>query len=314
MNKQEINTLINEINAYETVIIFRHVRPDPDALGSQIGLKHAIKRLYPNKRVYAVGTEVESLKFIGDMDTLTDKQFKSALALVLDTANAPRIDDSRYMLCDKIIKIDHHPPEDQYGELNIVDTTASSTSEIIYEILTSLGYGSDYIDSAVAKCLYIGIVGDTGRFLFNNTTSRTMEVAAELLKFDIDHTKMINQMQQREASSMKFQGFVLQNFDFDNGVGNIFISKEVLESFNITASEASLFVNAFSDMKGIKAWAYAVDEGDAIRVRLRSKDVVINTLAAKYNGGGHPLASGASVYSISEYEQLLTELKKLVNG
>ena len=67
-------------------------------------------------------------------------------------------------------------------------------------------------------------------------------------------------------------------------------------------------------MKGIKAWDYAVDEGDAIRVRLRSKEVVINTLAAKYNGGGHPLASGASVYSISEYEQLLSELKKLVNG
>ncbi|TDM18570.1 bifunctional oligoribonuclease/PAP phosphatase NrnA [Macrococcoides canis] len=314
MNKQDVNALINEINAYDTIIIFRHVRPDPDALGSQIGLKHAIKRLYPNKRIFAVGSEVENLKFIGNMDTLSDKQFDGALAIVLDTANAPRIDDSRYTLCDKVIKVDHHPPEDQYGELNIVDTTASSTSEIIFEILTSLGYGSDYIDTAVAKCLYMGIVGDTGRFLFNNTTSRTMEIAAELLKFNIEHTKMINQMQERDASSMKFQGFVLQNFNIDAGVGSILITKEILDTFNITASDASLFVNAFSDAKGIKAWAYAVDEGDEIRVRLRSKAVVINTLAAQYNGGGHPLASGASVYSVTEYEQLLTELKNLVNG
>ncbi|QUR95274.1 DHH family phosphoesterase [Macrococcoides canis] len=314
MNKQDVNALINEINAYDTIIIFRHVRPDPDALGSQIGLKHAIKRLYPNKRIFAVGSEVENLKFIGNMDTLSDKQFDGALAIVLDTANAPRIDDSRYTLCDKVIKVDHHPPEDQYGELNIVDTTASSTSEIIFEILTSLGYGSDYIDTAVAKCLYIGIVGDTGRFLFNNTTSRTMEIAAELLKFNIEHTKMINQMQERDASSMKFQGFVLQNFNLDAGVGSILITKEILDTFNITASDASLFVNAFSDAKGIKVWAYAVDEGDEIRVRLRSKAVVINTLAAKYNGGGHPLASGASVYSVTEFEQLLTELKNLVNG
>lgn len=314
MNKQDVNALINEINAYETIIIFRHIRPDPDALGSQIGLKHAIKRLYPNKRIFAVGSEVENLKFIGNMDTLNDKQFDGALAIVLDTANAPRIDDNRYMLCDKVIKVDHHPPEDQYGELNIVDTTTSSTSEIIFEILTSLGYGSDYIDTAVAKCLYIGIVGDTGRFLFNNTTSRTMEIAAELLKFNVEHTKMINQMQERDASSMKFQGFVLQNFNIDAGVGSILITKEILDTFNITASDASLFVNSFSDAKGLKAWAYAVDEGDEIRVRLRSKAVVINKLAAKYNGGGHPLASGASVYSVTEYEQLLTELKNLVNG
>ncbi|MCE4956326.1 DHH family phosphoesterase [Macrococcoides caseolyticum] len=313
MNKQSIGQLIDMINAQDTIIIFRHVRPDPDAIGSQLGFKYAIQKLFPNKSVYAVGQTVDNLKFIGEMDELSDHQFKDALALVLDTANAPRIDDSRYQLCKNIIKIDHHPPVDQYGEINIVNTESSSTSEMIYEILVDIGYGQDLITRDIARCLYIGIVGDTGRFLFNNTTSRTLQIASELLKYDIDHTLMINEMQQRDLTSIRFQGYVLQHFNFEQGVGYILITQDILNQYNISASEASLFVNSLADTEGIKAWAFAIDETTEIRVRLRSKGAVINTLATQYNGGGHPLASGASVYSISEYNQLISDLKHLVN-
>ncbi|WP_312039349.1 bifunctional oligoribonuclease/PAP phosphatase NrnA [Macrococcoides bohemicum] len=314
MNKTEIGALIEKINAYDTIIIFRHVRPDPDALGSQLGFKQAIQKLFPNKHVYAVGSSVDNLSFIGEMDEINDEIFTDALALVLDTANAPRIDDERYKMCKSIIKIDHHPPVDQYGEINVVNTDSSSTSEIIYEILLNIGYGTDLITREIARCLYIGIVGDTGRFLFNNTTSKTMAIASELLKYDIDHTQMINQMQQRDLTSIRFQGYVLQHFKFEDGVGYIFITKEILEQFNISASAASLFVNSLADTQGIKAWAFAIEETSEIRVRLRSKDVVINTLAAEYNGGGHPLASGASVYSVEELERLIAQLKALVNA
>lgn len=310
----EIKNLMEAINTYDTIIIFRHVRPDPDALGSQLGFKYAIQKLFPNKKVYAVGSSVDNLSFIGAMDEITDDVFKDALALVLDTANAPRIDDARYQLCKEIIKIDHHPPVDPYGVLNIVNTNSSSTSEIIYEILVDIGYGNDLITREVARCLYIGIVGDTGRFLFNNTSSRTMFIASELLKYDINHTQMINEMQQRDLTSIRFQGYVLQHFKFEDGVGYIFITKDILERFNISASDASLFVNSLADTQGIKAWAFAIDETSEIRVRLRSKGVVINTLAARFNGGGHPLASGASVYSVSELETLISELKALVNA
>lgn len=314
MNKNEIGALIEKINAYDTIIIFRHVRPDPDALGSQLGFKYAIQKLFPNKHVYAVGSSVDNLSFIGEMDEINDEIFTDALGLVLDTANAPRIDDERYKMCKSIIKIDHHPPVDQYGEINVVNTDSSSTSEIIYEILLNIGYGTDLITREIARCLYIGIVGDTGRFLFNNTTSKTMAIASELLKYDIDHTQMINQMQQRDLTSIRFQGYVLQHFKFEDGVGYIFITKEILEQFNISASAASLFVNSLADTQGIKAWAFAIDETSEIRVRLRSKDIVINTLAAEYNGGGHPLASGASVYSVEELERLIAQLKALVNA
>ena len=313
MNNSEIKILIDKINAYDRIILFRHVRPDPDALGSQLGFKYALQKYFPNKAFYAVGSMPDNLSFIGEMVEVEDETFKGALAIVLDTANAPRIDDERYQLCSEMIKIDHHPPVDQYGILNIVNTDSSSTSEMIYEILLNIGFNTIEINTAIARCLYIGIVGDTGRFLFNNTTNRTMEIAADLLNYDINHTEMINQMSERDLKSIRFQGYVLQNFKFENGVGFIFISNEDLIKNEISSQEASLFVNTMADVKGIKAWAFAVQDEKEIRVRLRSKGTVINELASKYNGGGHPLASGASVYSLEELQTLKHELIQLVN-
>lgn len=312
MNKLLLKELQELIIQYDTIILHRHVRPDPDALGSQLGFKAALKKMYPNKKVYAVGESVNNLSFIGSMDDIPDSTYKHALVIVLDTANAPRIDDSRYKLGDKLIKIDHHPAVDQYGEINIVNTEASSTSEMIYEILYFFGYGPEYINREVAERLYIGIVGDTGRFLFNNTTPRTMEIAAQLLSYDIDHNTLLNTMQQRSIESIHFQGYVLQNFHFEEQVGWIFITSDVLEAFKISASDASLFVNSMADVEGIRAWVFAVDEGQEIRARLRSKKTIINTIAANYNGGGHPLASGATVYSEEELHRLINDVKTAV--
>ncbi|TDM04528.1 DHH family phosphoesterase [Macrococcus carouselicus] len=312
MTKNSIKLLLNWLNTYETIILHRHVRPDPDALGSQLGLKMLLKKMYPSKKILAAGETVDNLAFIGEMDHVSDSDYNGALVIVLDTANAPRIDDQRFRSGEKLVKIDHHPPVDDYGDINLVDIKASSTSEIIAELVMNFGYGKDYLNKAIARCLYIGIVGDTGRFLFNNTTVRTMQIAGLLREYDFDHTAMINQMQQRSLKSIHFQGYVLQNFNYEDHVGSIFITPELLEQFDISANEASLFVNSMSDVEGIEAWVFAVDEGDQIRVRIRSKRVTINELAARYNGGGHPLASGATVYSPEELDQLIEELKSIV--
>src|SRR5699024_1496061 len=106
MIKQEI---IEEIKAFETIIIHRHVRPDADALGSQVGLKEMIKQSFPDKRVYAVGEEDPALYFLTRMDDIEDDLFNDALVIVCDTANTGRISDARYSSAQKIIKIDHHP-------------------------------------------------------------------------------------------------------------------------------------------------------------------------------------------------------------
>ena len=192
-----MNDIMKEIESTDKVIIHRHVRPDPDAYGSQLGLKYYLKLKFPDKEIYAVGEAEESLNFIGTFDQIEDETYQDALVIVCDTANAPRIDDQRYALGARVLKIDHHPAVDQYGEINLVNTNASSTSEIIYDMILHFNDES-IINADVARVLYLGIVGDTGRFLFNNTTQHTMEIAGRLIGFPFDHNAELNKMSEKD--------------------------------------------------------------------------------------------------------------------
>src|SRR5690606_2025036 len=125
--------ILDAIKQYDTIIIHRHIRPDPDAIGSQGALAEIIKESFPQKQVYTVGEEDESLKFLYRMDDIPDEKYEGALVIVCDTANQPRISDDRYNKGDMLIKIDHHPNEDMYGDIIWVDTSASAVSEMIYE-------------------------------------------------------------------------------------------------------------------------------------------------------------------------------------
>lgn len=306
-----MNDIMKEIESTDKVIIHRHVRPDPDAYGSQLGLKYYLKLKFPDKEIYAVGEAEESLNFIETFDQVEDETYQDALVIVCDTANAPRIDDQRYALGARVLKIDHHPAVDQYGEINLVNTNASSTSEIIYDMILHFNDES-IINADVARVLYLGIVGDTGRFLFNNTTQHTMEIAGRLIGFPFDHNAELNKMSEKDPRLMPFQGYVLQNFElFEDGYCQVRITKDVLEQFNIKSNEASQFVNTIADIRGLKIWMFGVDEGDQIRCRLRSKgQFVINDVASDFGGGGHPNASGVSVYSWEEFDLLAKALRQ----
>src|SRR5699024_10209021 len=194
---KEFNQIMNKIKDTETIIIHRHVRPDPDAYGSQLGLKNYLKLKFPNKNIFAVGESEPSLDFIGTFDEVTDEQYQDALVIVCDTANAPRISDERFNKGNFWIKIDHHPAVDQYGDINYVNAQASSTSEIIFDFIEHFN-DTKVINVSVARLLYIGIVGDTGRFLFNNTTPHTLEVASQLLKYPFDHSEELNKMGEKD--------------------------------------------------------------------------------------------------------------------
>ncbi len=105
-------------------------------------------------------------------------------------------------------------------------------------------------------------------------------------------------------------GYGLQHFTFEDGVGVMKLPKTILKQFNVTASEASLLVNAFSDVEGLKAWVFFIEEDDQIRVRFRSKGPVVNTIASRFNGGGHPLAAGATIYSWDDVDEIVQLLKE----
>lgn len=304
--------ILQSIKEYETIIIHRHVRPDPDAYGSQGGLAEVLKASFPEKNIYTVGKEEETLHYLRRLDVISDETYQGALVIVCDTANEARIDDPRYKLGDKLIKIDHHPNVDKYGDLLWVDTNASSTSEMIYEFYLNGKEKGLKMSNEAARLLYAGIVGDTGRFLFPSTSEKTFAYAGELIHYQFSRTEIYEGMYNLSPNIVKLNGYVLQNYvTGEHGVAYIKLTKELLQRFEAEPPEASLLVSALGNIKGILAWVFFIEEDDQIRVRLRSKGPVINTIARNFKGGGHPLAAGASIYTWDTADDVVHQVEEL---
>ena len=303
-----MNDILDKIKAYDEIVIHRHKNPDPDALGSQLGLRDILRTNFPDKTVSAVGFDEPSLAFIGLMDQLPDETFKGKLVIVTDTANTPRIDDARFQTGDFLIKIDHHPNDDAYGDLLAVETTASSASEII----ANFAFDHDLqISDDAARVLYAGIVGDTGRFLYPATTPKTLYTAAKLAEHDFDRSGLMREMDSFDMKIARLQGYVYENLEISpEGVARIFITQELMKNHGISDSETSAIVSAPGKIKEIQTWAIFVEQPDGhFRVRMRSKVAPINDIAKEHAGGGHPLASGANSYSAQENDDIFQELR-----
>ncbi|WP_058307111.1 DHH family phosphoesterase [Gracilibacillus massiliensis] len=304
--------ILQKIKQYDTIIIHRHVRPDPDAYGSQNGLAEILKASFPNKSIFVVGEEEASLTFLAEMDNIEDTVYDNALVIVCDTANQARISDQRYKLAKEIIKIDHHPVVDAYGEIQWVDVKASSTSEMIYQFFKEQKDNVLQMTDQAAFLLYCGIVGDTGRFLFPSSTEKTFQYASELVAYDFDRTEMYEEMYKTNLNIARLKGYILQNISVsENGLSHVKLTKEILDQFDVTPSETSSVVGVLGDIEGIKVWVIFVEEEELIRVRVRSKGPVINQVAANYEGGGHPLASGAKIHKWETVDQVLADLEKV---
>lgn len=304
-------TILEHIKHYQTIIIHRHQNPDPDALGSQAGLKEIIRHNFPDKKVLITGFDEPSLAWISLMDQVSDDDYKEALVIVTDTANRPRIDDERYTMGACLIKIDHHPNDDVYGDLSYVDTKTSSASEIIAEFAFSQGLA---LTDEAARLLYTGIVGDTGRFLYASTSSKTLAIASQLRNYAFDFAAISRQMDSFPLKIAKLQGYVFEQLDIDDsGAARLLLSQKVLNSFGISLAESSAIVSAPGKIDVVQAWVIFVELPDGqYRVRIRSKEKVINGIAKRHQGGGHPLASGATSSGLEENEQIYQELIDLL--
>ena len=307
-----LQKIIRLILENHTIIIHRHVRPDPDALGSQHGLATIIQESFPEKRVYTVGEEDMRLQFIGKSDEIPDEVYQDALVLILDTANRERISDERYTLGKMRVKIDHHPTRDTYAEVVWVDATYAATSEMIYQLyIEAKPYGFRLSQNSAEK-IFAGIIGDTGRFLFPSTTKRTFETAMGLLQTGMRTTPIYDRLYETDMNILRLNGYIMQNFErVSKEVLVVRITKEVLDKFGLEPIDASNTTNEIGNLHGVKAWVTFIEESKGIRVRLRSKGPIVSDLAAEYHGGGHKLASGATIDSWDTAKELVAKLIRI---
>lgn len=313
IDHRPLEDLYQLLTDFDTIIIHRHIRPDPDALGSQLGLKHLILNRWPDKRVLAAGTTTPGLAWLGKMDQVVPADYEGALVIVVDTANQSRVDGQDFDKGDKLVKIDHHIEVDTYGDLQIVHTQASSASEMVALIAHYFGERLP-LDKETATIIYSGIVGDTGRFTFA-TTRDTFLAASYLMEYDVDTSLVVDRFSERSSALTRFLGYIYSNIQvLPSGTAFIKISRALIEKFGISEEETNAAVNVARDIIGVYTWVNFIqfeDNLDKWRVRLRSKGPEINSLAQKHGGGGHAMASGATAYGLEEVETIIKELSDL---
>ena len=315
--KKLYKQVLKQIKKYDTIVVLRHEVPDFDASGSQFGLVTWIKDNFPNKKVYALGKPHKffspSLYPVTDsVEQLPEKY----LLIIVDVANRPRIDGKEYIEnADYIIKIDHHPLCDEFGDISIIDEHAAAAAELVAEMLISF---KKTISEKCAYYLYSAIVGDSGRFQYSDTNPRTFAVVGELFKTGFNFQDVYDKMYLKSVEDIKIINYIYSIYKLSpKGVAYYMISIDQLNELGIEREKAKAYVNLFSGYEEIKVWVQFTEDVTATdefkwRVSIRSRGVKINDVASKHNGGGHDNASGAKCVDEQEMLKLIEELDELL--
>ena len=306
---ENMTTILNKIKEYNKIIIFRHFRPDGDAIGSTKGLQRILQLTYPEKTVLLLNADyADYLEFLGGEDEpIADEEYADALGIVCDTGTAKRVSNQKFSLCREVIKIDHHIPVETYGDYQWVEENRSSTCEMIAHFYDTF---SDElkIDTEAATYIYAGMVTDSGRFRFRDVSSETLRLAGVMLKNDINTDVLFANLYLKDVSDYRFESYAHKKMKItENGVAYLFVTKSMQKKLGITKEQASASVSFMDSIKGSLIWIAFIEGEKEIRVRLRSRFVTISELAEEYRGGGHACAAGATVYSKAEMKELIAK-------
>lgn len=304
--------IYKKIKKYDTIVIARHVGPDPDALGSELGLKSSLTKTFPEKKIYAVGAPASKFRYLGLLDNFDEKMYENSLLIVLDTPDKKRVDGVNPDRFSDSIKIDHHPYVETFCKLEWADENYSSASEMIMELIfhTKLK-----MDKEIAEKLYVGLAADTDRFMFKNSTPNTFRNVARLLEeTEIDITKLYPSLYTRPLREIQFQGYLARNLSVtENGFGYLKLPQEVLDEEHVDAATAGNLINNFNFIDEVISWGFfSYDKTSGlIRGTIRSRGPVINETASHFGGGGHAMASGCRLHSFEEVDELIDELDEV---
>lgn len=288
--------IMEAINKSKNVALFTHTKPDPDAIGSIVAMQQALKQLNKNSTVFleeGLELKLDFIKFENvsfDFSEMEDFD----LAIVLDVANLSLLNkfENQFKRFENSICIDHHMMREQISKNDFVETSASATSEILFDLFSEMNLT---LTPVIASCLYLGIVGDTGRFLHNNTTAKTLKVASLLIESgaDINH---INKNLFLKATKELTLGtkILFNNLDFRD---NILISHLRLTDYKnekIRPVSSSELIGLLNGIENIDIVIVLNEKNkNEINVSLRStENFDVSLVANHFGGGGHKQASG----------------------
>ena len=309
----QFDGLLEEIERSDIITIFRHARPDCDAVGSQFGLKSWINDNWPEKKVYALGIGIcPQGNCWPENDICTNETVMRSLAVVLDTSNEARIDDERFASARRVIKIDHHPNRDPYGHRQYVFEESAATCEVLAEFFRqnteTLG-----MSQKTAEYLYRGLLTDTLCFRTSNTRAHTLVIAGWLCQYSVRIQEINRELFDQTLRDFQFENMLRNTVTLINDrMAYRIISETELAEWGYTASQARNFIDAYGHVREFEVFALftekKTEEGMIYDGSLRSKVVRINDIAEKFRGGGHRNACGVKDLSALELDQLIQEL------
>ena len=305
--------IIKKIEEVENIVITRHVGVDPDALCSSLALRDSLKLTYPDKNIYAIGSGASKFIKIGVPDRKVNLDKSKTLLIVTDTPDIKRIDGANPKDFLYTIKIDHHPKLDDYADMEYIDDKASSACEIIMKIIedTKLKCNKE-----IASYLYMGLVSDSNRFLFNSSTYKTFDLVSKYIReYDLDIESLYDRLYNRPLNEVRLEGYIALNMKVTpNGLAYIIITKDLLDEFGCDSAAPGNMINNFNFINEVKIWATVTEDiqNGLLRMSIRSRGVEINKTCEKYNGGGHKFASGARLSDMDDAMRLLMDLDKLL--
>lgn len=312
-NQTVIQEIINKIEEYDRIALFRHIYPDQDSYGSQVALKNMIEKSFPGKKVYLMGKHDENLSYIGKMDENQEQILldKNCLAIILDVGDSYRIDNQDYKKCGYIIKIDHHKPfEEPFEDLSWVDIEYAATSLMLIDLFIE-SQGRLKMDKKAREVLYIGIVADTGRFVFIPNPTEIFKKIVHIT-YDLDTKPLYAAYYKRKLNEVEFLGYIYSHFELrKNGVAILKIPAAILDKYDMDYMVAARMVNTLQDIEGVINWHFFAETPTGeIMSEFRSNGPCVNEIAAQYGGGGHFLAGGATLKNWDIVEQIVADFEK----
>lgn len=295
-----MSLLDERIDQAKTICILGHQTPDGDCIGSALAIYNYILNKYGNSKIVKIYLDVFSKKYLilPNADKISDDlkdATKFDLAIVVDCGNLDRLKEyKRYFeeAKDSIV-FDHHENNDIPARVSVVSPESIATCEVLYPFLDRT-----FIDKNVAECLYLGLATDSGIFRYKSTNKKTLLMAATLIDYGFDFTKLLdtivfnNSFNQRKAQGIAFDRLKLI---CKGQVSYSYLTKDELVNLNITKNDVDNIIVYLREIENIKIAAFAYPVGVNIykfSLRSNSDKFDLSEFARKHEGGGHMLASG----------------------
>jgi len=311
---EQIGKVLRE---HQHFAILGHVRPDGDALGSQLALALSLEQLGKDVRVWNEDGMLEKYSFLPRAELLTKPPATADhvdVAVALDTAIQNRLGTALAAIGSaKIwINIDHHSSNPGYGDLVMVDVSAPATGEIIFKLIRSQGLPFTH---DIAENLYAAISTDTGSFQYPKTTARTFEIAAELVRAGgLDVGEISQQLYENYARRrLELLRELLRTMRFSehDRVARFSLTLKTAADLGVLPEDNEGLIDHLRAIRGVIVAVFFEELADGkVRVSMRSKDEAVDVCAIcqKFGGGGHTLAAGARVRgSLAEVEEKVLE-------